>query len=159
LKTAVESPATQNIVTPPEPPMTHMTMAEKEAFLAEPHVGVLSVARPQAGPLTVPVWYDYRPGGTLWFITGRHSRKGRLLDVGVRVSLCAQTETAPYRYVSVEGPVTALDEVDDELLPMAVRYLGEERGRAYADSSTEADSVVVRVEPQTWLAVDYLKVR
>lgn len=137
--------------------MTHMTTEEKQSFLAEPHVGVLAIGRAEAGPLTAPVWYDYRPGGELWFITGRNSRKGRLLTPGTRISLCAQIETAPYRYVSVEGPVTAMDPVGDELLPMAIRYLGETAGRAYAESSTEADSVVVRMNPQVWLAVDYTK--
>lgn len=137
--------------------MPRMTLAEKQAFLAEPHVGVLSIPRADAGPLTVPVWYDYRPGEALWFITGASSRKGRLLDVGVRVSLCAQTETVPYRYVSVEGPVAAINPVNAELLPMAVRYLGEARGRAYVESSGNGDSVVVTIDPQAWLAVDYGK--
>lgn len=136
---------------------TAMTTAEKQAFLAQPHVGVLSIPRPDAGPLTVPVWYDYQPGGTLWFLTGRASRKGRLLGEGVRVSLCAQTETAPYQYVSVEGPVVAIEAAADELLPMAVRYLGETQGRLYAEQSAEDDSVVVRVQPERWLAVDYRK--
>lgn len=139
--------------------MTRMTLAEKQAFLAEPHVGVLSIPRPDAGPLAVPVWYDYRPDAGLWFITGRGSRKGRLLGIGTRVSLCVQVEQAPYRYVSVEGPVVALDPVADELLPMAMRYLGETRGRAYAEAGGEEESVVVRVEPEQWLAVDYAKAR
>jgi len=136
---------------------TAMSTEEKQQFLREPHVGVLSIPRPDAGPLTVPVWYDYRPGGELWFLTGRTSRKGRLLEVGTRVSLCAQTETVPYQYVSVEGPVTAVEAARDELLPMAIRYLGETRGRAYAGHSREPDSVVVRIAPQRWLAVDYRK--
>lgn len=136
---------------------TAMTIEEKQQFLTEPHVGVVSIPRDGAGPLTVPVWYDYTPGGELWFITGGRSRKGRLLSVGTRISLCAQTETAPYQYVSVEGPVTALDPLNDELLPMAIRYLGESQGRAYAQSGGEEDSVVVRLAPEQWLAVDYRK--
>ncbi len=136
---------------------TAMTPEEKQAFLAEPHVGVLSIPRELVGPLTVPVWYDYKPGGELWFITGRQSRKGRLLEPGTRISLCAQTETAPYQYVSVEGPVTAMEPVADELLPMAIRYLGETQGRAYAQASGDEDSVVVRMAVERWLAVDYRK--
>lgn len=136
---------------------TAMTLEEKQAFLAEPHVGVLSIPRDIMGPLAVPVWYDYTPGGDLWFITGRRSQKGRLLDVGTRISLCAQTETAPYQYVSVEGPVASMDPVKDELLPMAARYLGETQGRAYAASSEDDDSVVVRMALERWLAVDYRK--
>src|SRR5262249_59149649 len=79
---------------------------EGEAFLAETRVGMLAVAEPGRGPLTVPVWYHYEPGGLVRVVTGEASLKGRLLRQAGRMSLCAQTETAPYRYVSVEGPVT-----------------------------------------------------
>lgn len=138
--------------------MTRMTTSEKQSFLAEPHVGVLAIPRAERGPLTVPVWYDYRPGGELWFLTGPGSRKGRLLNVGTWLSLCAQSESVPYRYVSVEGPVTAIDTPTAEQgLAMAVRYLGEKQGRAYAESGETDDSVLVRVELRHWLAVDYGK--
>jgi len=41
-----------------------MNAAEREQFLAGVHVGVLGVAAgEERGPLTVPVWYDYQPGG------------------------------------------------------------------------------------------------
>ena len=48
-----------------------MTKAEREAFLAGVHVGVLGVAQDGSSPLTVPVWYSYEPGGTVNVITGR----------------------------------------------------------------------------------------
>ena len=55
-----------------------LTEQERQEFLAEPHVGVLSVAsdtdRP---PLTVPLWYSYQPGGHLSFFTGTQGRKAR----------------------------------------------------------------------------------
>lgn len=137
--------------------MTHMTQEEKQQFMADLHVGVLGLNRADLGPLTVPIWYDYEPGGELWFITGQQSAKGRLLDVGTRITMCAQTEDPPYKYVSVEGPIVAIEPQNDEILPMAKRYLGEERGAAYAAQSSEEGSVVVRVEPENWLAVDYSK--
>ena len=84
-----------------------MTTAEREAFLAGVHVGILSVDDPGRGPLTVPVWYAYEPGGTVDVITGGQSVKARRLRAAGRFSLCAQIETPPYRYVSVEGPITA----------------------------------------------------
>jgi len=41
-----------------------MSVEERERFLAGLHVGVLSVAvMGSRGPITVPVWYDYQPGG------------------------------------------------------------------------------------------------
>ena len=138
--------------------MTSMTQAEKQAFLADVHVGVLALNDGDRGPLKVPMWYEYEHGGELWFLTGSQLRKGRLIQVGTRVSLVAQTEDAPYQYVSVEGPVTAIAPADPELegLPMAVRYLGPEKGKQYFDSMSEW-GVTVRVRPERWLAVDYSK--
>jgi hypothetical protein len=37
-----------------------MTKPEREAFLADVHVGVISIPEPGRGPLTVPVWYSSR---------------------------------------------------------------------------------------------------
>jgi nitroimidazol reductase NimA-like FMN-containing flavoprotein (pyridoxamine 5'-phosphate oxidase superfamily) len=139
--------------------MTRMTQAEKEQFLAGLHVGVLSLPQTGRAPLTVPVWYDYTPGGELWFLTGPESRKGRLLTIGTPLSLCAQTETPPYRYVSVEGTVTSIAPSDREreARPMAHRYLGHEMGDRYTDRGGDEASVTVRVRPERWLAVDYSK--
>ena len=135
-----------------------MTETEKQEFLADLHVGVLSLNDNAKGPLTAPIWYDYEPGQELWFITGSNSLKGKLLEVGVRVSLVAQSEEPPYKYVSVEGPVVSIDEsTEDDLLAMAVRYLGETGGKRYTENGTGSGGVLVRVKPERWLAVDYEK--
>ncbi|MEB2346298.1 MAG: pyridoxamine 5'-phosphate oxidase family protein [Deltaproteobacteria bacterium] len=141
-----------------------MTKEEREAFLAGLHVGVLSIAEPARGPLTVPIWYAYEPGGELWVITERSSRKGRLLAGAGRVSLCAQSETPPYQYVSIEGPIVAIEPADRErhARPMARRYLGAELGDRYVEATSgerevAGGSVVVRVRPERWLTVDYRK--
>lgn len=140
-----------------------MTKDEREAFLAGVHVGVISIPEPGRGPLTSPVWYDYEPGGELWVVTDRVSRKGRLLAVGTRLSLCAQSETPPYQYVSIEGPVVAIEPADRErhLRPMARRYLGEALGDRYVEATSgdreAGESIVVRVRPERWLTVDYRK--
>ena len=36
------------------------------------------------GPLTVPVWYTYRPGGTVNVSTGRDTRKARAIAAAGR---------------------------------------------------------------------------
>ena len=138
--------------------MTAMTETEKQEFLADLHVGVLSLNDNAKGPLTAPIWYDYEPGQELWFITGSNSLKGKLLEVGVRLSLVVQSEEPPYKYVSVEGPVVSIDEsTEDDLLAMAVRYLGETGGKRYTENSNGSGGVLVRVKPERWLAVDYGK--
>ena len=140
-----------------------MTKDEREAFLAGLHVGVISIPEPGRGPLTVPIWYAYEPGGELWVITDRTSRKGRLLAAQPRISLCAQSEAPPYQYVSVEGAVVAIEPADPErhARPMAHRYLGKDLGDQYvAATAAEREAggaVVVRVRPERWLTVDYRK--
>ena len=42
---------------------TDMTTDEREAFLADLHVGILSIARDDKGPLALPIWYWYEDGG------------------------------------------------------------------------------------------------
>lgn len=138
-----------------------MTKGEREQFLAGVHVGVVGITAEGRAPLTVPVWYTYEPGGEVRFLTGGDSRKVALLEQTGRASLCAQTEQAPYRYVSVEGPVTIERGFDaDERRAIAHRYLGSELGDAYYDG-TAADAegnVTVHLTPERWLSVDYNKV-
>jgi PPOX class probable F420-dependent enzyme len=137
-----------------------MSVAEREQFLAGVHVGVLSVAEGEGrGPLTAPVWYDYQPGGLVSVITARDSRKGLALAAAGRMSLCAQDENWPYRYVTVEGPVE-IEELDlDERLAMARRYLGPEGGDQYVASNPDAagENVMIRMRPVHWLTTDYGK--
>src|SRR5260370_40378797 len=113
-----------------------MSAEEREQFLAGLHVGVLRVAAgDDRGPLAGPVWSDYRAGGQVSVITGRGTRKGRAIRAAGRMSLCAQDESPPYRYVSVEGPVV-IEELDPgERLAMARRYPGIEGGDPYVASN------------------------
>jgi nitroimidazol reductase NimA-like FMN-containing flavoprotein (pyridoxamine 5'-phosphate oxidase superfamily) len=137
-----------------------MTGEEREAFLADLHVGVMSVAAPNRGPLTVPIWYSYTPGGVVSVITSPRSQKAKLVDEAGRFSLCVQTETAPYKYVSVEGPVTAVQPVEEnERRSMAHRYLGRELGDLYiaATQADAAESVAIRMQPERWVTTDYAK--
>ena len=140
-----------------------MTKQEREAFLADVHVGIISIPEDGRGPLTVPIWYAYDAGGDLRVITGRESRKGRLLARAGRFSLCVQTENPPYKYASVEGPIISTEAADIErdLRPLARRYLGNEGGDRYVEETrnlpTHADNVLVRMCPQRWLTTDYSK--
>jgi hypothetical protein len=141
-----------------------MSLAEREQFLAGLHVGVLGVAAPADGgegraPIAVPVWYDYQAGGQVSVITGRNSRKGQAIRAAGRMSLCAQDENPPYRYVSVEGPVVIEELEPAERLAMARRYLGTEGGERYVASNPDpdGDNVMCRMRPEHWLSVDYGK--
>jgi nitroimidazol reductase NimA-like FMN-containing flavoprotein (pyridoxamine 5'-phosphate oxidase superfamily) len=141
-----------------------MTAAEREQFLAQLHVGVLSVAvqgdaEARRAPLAVPVWYGYQPGGLVSVATGRSSRKGLAIRAAGRMTLCAQDENPPYRYVSVEGPVVIEDLDPAERLALARRYLGTPGGDNYVADNPDPDGedMMVRMRPEHWLSVDYGK--
>ncbi|MFC3994764.1 pyridoxamine 5'-phosphate oxidase family protein [Nocardiopsis sediminis] len=137
-----------------------MSRDEREAFLADVHVGVFGVADPRGdrAPLLVPVWYAYEPGGGITVFTGRESVKADLVRAAGRISLCVQDETAPYRYVSVEGPAVIEDRVDPgERAAMAHRYLDPVTAPAYLEANShqlEGD-VTVRMRPERWRTADF----
>jgi PPOX class probable F420-dependent enzyme len=135
-----------------------MSREEREQFLAGVHVAVLSVASVDGGgPLAAPVWYAYQPGGTVDVITGAGTRKATAIRAAGRFSLCAQDERPPYKYVTVEGPVTIEEANPDERLELARRYLGVEGGDAYVSANPTGGQIVCRISPEHWLTVDYSK--
>jgi PPOX class probable F420-dependent enzyme len=137
-----------------------MNSDQRKEFLAGVHVGIVSIQEPGRGPLAIPIWYDYKSGGELWFLTDKGTRKERLLSENVRISLCAQDENPPYRYVTIEGTVVSIEPADLErdARPMARRYLGIEGGDRYTDTEAAPgidDAILVKVRPEHWLSADY----
>lgn len=136
-----------------------MSKQEREEFLSEVHVGVIGIEFPGRGPLTVPIWYSYEPGGDLSVLMSPTSLKGKLLAEAGRFSLCAQSESLPYKYVMVEGAVieTRPCDIEADSRPMARRYLGKELGDQYVGDGGESTSVVITMKTERWYSVDYGK--
>ncbi|KZF07050.1 MULTISPECIES: pyridoxamine 5'-phosphate oxidase family protein [unclassified Rhodococcus (in: high G+C Gram-positive bacteria)] len=135
-----------------------LSKAEREEFLAEPHIAALSVAAgPDRGPLTVPIWYDYTPGAQAWVLTGKTSRKAELIRAAGRFTLMVEQSDPRIRYVSVDGSVAREQPSTPELLrTMAARYLPPEKVDGYlemADSEHE-ENVVFYLQPEHWLSAD-----
>lgn len=135
-----------------------LTRAEREAFLAEPHIGALAVhAGDDRAPLVVPIWYQYAPGGELWILTGRDSRKARLIAAAGRFSIMAERLTPSIRYVSVDGVVTSTEPATrEQLTEISARYLPADKVAGYVDFAWEGHgpSVVIRMRPERWVATD-----
>lgn len=141
-----------------------LTTTEREQYLAEPHVGVLSVAsdddRP---PLTVPVWYAYRPGGNFTFFTGtqgRTARKTRLLERAGVFSFCVQQTQYPYRYVTAECTVVGADRTPpvEDVVAIASRYMPDSDARAMAETEIANPAgtfVLFTARPDRWLSFDF----
>jgi nitroimidazol reductase NimA-like FMN-containing flavoprotein (pyridoxamine 5'-phosphate oxidase superfamily) len=138
-----------------------LTEQERQEFLADRHIVVVSVASDEGRPpLTVPVWYAYQPGGDITFFTGtqgRKARKSRLIQMAGVLSLCVQREDFPYKYVTVEGTVVQADRPPsaEQMLAIARRYLPDEAARGFvaAELARPATELVVyTVRPDRWLS-------
>jgi PPOX class probable F420-dependent enzyme len=132
-----------------------MTTAERVAFLADVHVGVLAVDEPGRGPLSLPIWYLV-DGDEVVISIDAGSLKARLLEAAGRATMTIQTEEPPYKYASIEGPVTIVPPALDRL-ELATRYLGPELGQWYVDSTPSEGLVSVRLRPEHWRTHDFAK--
>lgn len=135
-----------------------LSVEEREQFLAEPHIGALAVTAGEGrGPLTLPIWYQYVPGGELWVMTVRDSKKGKLIAEAERFSLMVDRLEPTVRYVSVEGPVVRTEEATvEKLREMAARYLPADKVESYVESAWKAhgDEVVYVLRPERWYSSD-----
>jgi len=135
-----------------------LSLEEREQFLAEPHIGALSVAEgPDRAPLTVPIWYQYRPGGELWVLTAPDARKTLAINAAGRFSMMVQRNEPTIRYVSVDGPVTRTAPASDERSrEMAERYIPPDRVDEYLEFERTqlGEHIAVYMRPQHWLSSD-----
>ena len=139
-----------------------MTIAEREAFLAKPYVGVISIAHPDSSraPVSAPIWYGFDPAVGVWVLTGPRSIKGKALYASQAFTLVVQDDEPPYRYVSVEGPIVEEREAEREkdLRPLAHRYLGSGQGDTYTATYKEGSfGHVYLMKPRRWLTNDHSK--
>jgi len=139
-------------------PDTSLSIHDRESFLAEPHVAALSVSAGQGrGPFTVPIWYQYAPGGEAWVLTEAGSRKARLIERARRFTLMVERVMPTVRYVSVEGPVTRTVPGSDALLQeIAARYLPPGEVPAYIEFAKAelGEQIAIYLRPERWLTAD-----
>src|ERR1700749_1185773 len=137
--------------------MKAFTETEGQEFLAAKHVGVLSVAADGRPPASVPMWYDSTPGGNIRINTGAGARKSKLIERAGAVTLVVQNEEPPYQYVVVEGTVidTTSPAPTDVREAIAIRYLGEEAGRAFVRSMEGQNTVLFTIRPDRWITADF----
>jgi nitroimidazol reductase NimA-like FMN-containing flavoprotein (pyridoxamine 5'-phosphate oxidase superfamily) len=135
-----------------------LSKEEREQFLTEPHIAALSVsAGDKRGPLTVPIWYQYSPGGEPWVITGAGSRKHRLIETQGEFSLMVQRAEPTVRYVAVDGTVSRIEPgTDDQLVELTKRYLAPDKVDAYLEVARRehGEAVAIWLKPEHWLSAD-----
>jgi hypothetical protein len=122
---------------------SRLSVRDRELFLAEPHIAALSVSvGADRGPFTLPIWYQYEPGGEAWVLTPAGSGKVPLIKA--------------VRWVSVEGPVTRMvPGTDEQQREISERYLPPEKVAGYLEFAAGlGEHVAIYLRPQRWLSAD-----
>ncbi len=123
--------------------------AHIDEFLSRTLVVVISTVDAAGRPRSAPIWYHWEDGAAYMF-TGRRTLKWRNIRRDPFASLCVDWREPPYRSVILDGPVEEVQRtLYDLVLSMAVRYYGEEEGRAFAEGYREQseDTVIFRLTP------------
>ncbi|MET9311043.1 pyridoxamine 5'-phosphate oxidase family protein [Kribbella sp. NPDC003505] len=141
-----------------------LSRTERQQFLAEAHVGILSVAAVNGQPpLTTPVWYHYAPGGNLTFFTGtqgRPAQKVPLLEKAGQFSFCVQRPEYPYKYVTVECAVvnTERPPTVEAVLAITRRYLPPDAALGFAEAEVANPArtfVLFTGRPEHWNSMSF----
>jgi len=114
-------------------------------------VAVLATVGPGGRAHAAPIWFLYEDGVFL-MSTGRGSQKHRNVERHPEVTLVVDDRRVPYYAVMAQGTAEIGPRLSDEArLRMAVRYLGEEWGRAYIARVSGEDSVTIRLRPRKFI--------
>lgn len=143
--------------------MPRMTTEDTEAFLAEPHVGVIASLRQDGRPYTVPVWHLW--DGTHVWISGTLSRVWcRQIMADPRVSLCVEAMAPVAAHVGIDGTADVLAPPEFDIAPMSRRLAEKYIGRNDPANAAAVDAFVanmmteprllIRLTPEVWRAID-----
>jgi hypothetical protein len=139
-----------------------LSQKEREQFLAQPHVGVLSViSDDDRPPSTLPTWYAYHPGGNIAVMVRQGKRKSRLIRRAGTLSFSVQQPEVPYKYVTVEGTVVKQERpTRKELISIGVRYLPADAVDPWAEwelggGNGAGEPEYIEIRPDRWLTADF----
>jgi PPOX class probable F420-dependent enzyme len=103
--------------------VNRLTDAQRQ-FLENPFVGVITDVRPDGSPHSTIVWIDVDDDGVS-FNTAHGRAKPRYIANDSRVSLAVVDPQDPYRWLSISGTATLVDEgADDQIDRLAKKYIG-----------------------------------
>jgi PPOX class probable F420-dependent enzyme len=126
-------------------------------LMERPLLATLATYRQDGSVLLSPVWHEWRDGGFLVAV-GAHDAKLRHLRRDPRACIVVAENEGPFRGIEVSGwaeidahPGHALE----AFRRIAIRYLGPERGTAFAGDSG-AGLALVSLQPGTLRTWDFL---
>jgi PPOX class probable F420-dependent enzyme len=129
----------------------HLQPEELGDLLEQPLVAVLATYRRDGSVLLSPVWHQWRDGG-FDVVSGGRDVKVQHLRRDPRASIVVYEHVPPYRGIELRTEAR-LESAGNTVRRIAIRYLGERDGAAYADSGV--DDTLIRLEPGHVRAWDF----
>ena len=132
--------------------MPQLTNKERLTFLGEREVLMrIGVVRPDGSPLVTPIWFIH-DSDTIYFTPRAQSEWFECLKQDVRVSLCIDEQTLPYRKVVVEGDAEMIHDIGEDNVwrdlyrKIALRYGANEMADAYIQNTIDQERALFRVQ-------------
>ena len=143
--------------------MPRMDNETREAFLEEPHIGVVSTLRGNGLPYTVPVWWLYDQH-QFWLTGTDHRVWCKQLQKDARCSLCIEALTPVAGFVAIEGLATLHERHSTDIWPVSKRLVekfigqgdpGNEAAVArFFDNMKTEPRLLFSIEVTHWRAID-----
>jgi PPOX class probable F420-dependent enzyme len=130
----------------------HLMPEDLGDLLEQPLVAVLATNRVDGSVLLSPVWHRWRDGG-FDVVSRADDVKVRHLRRDPRASIVVYEHVPPYRSIEVRTQVRLEPAPAEAVHSIAIRYLGERDGAAYADGGE--DDTLIRLEPGRLRAWDF----
>jgi PPOX class probable F420-dependent enzyme len=128
--------------------MTAQLSESVKAFLQEKRFAVLATINQDCSPQLSTVWYELREGEIMM-----NTKRGRIKDRNLvrdsRASICIEDE---YRYLTIEGPVTLIDDqgvAQADIKALSTRYHGPEKAEQQMRdqfSKEERITILLRID-------------
>ena len=128
---------------------------DKEQLFSDPNVAILATVDNKNRPHGMPIWYIYEDEKFV-MTAGKNAQKVRNIQRTCNATLVLDRRTPPYHAVMIRGRAEIGPTPDPEwLLRLAIRYLGEERGKTYFQGLGD-DIVAITLYPDD--VIEYLGV-
>ena len=128
---------------------------DKEKLFLGTNIAVLATVDNKNRPHGMPIWYIYEDGKFV-MTAGKNAQKVRNIQRTCNATLVLDRREPPYHAVMIRGRAKIGPKPDPEwLLRLAIRYLGEERGKTYFQGLGD-DIVAITLYPDD--VIEYLGV-
>ena len=127
---------------------TNLQPRELGELLASPTLAILATQRRDGSTLLSPVWHEWADGG-FSIVIGADDRKARQLARDPRCTVLVAEHAPPYRSLELSGTAVLSVPADVATIArrIAIRYLGEAGGNAYADALRDEALALLRLAP------------